>query len=460
MDIRISPKVLSGQIEIISSKSDAHRVLIAAALSEKPSRIKMKGSSKDIEATISCLAALGAEIEEIEAGIFQVRPLERKEAEIFRRKPVKKNGTEIFQGGTVEDERKGPLLDCGESGSTLRFMIPVAAALHRGARFTGQGRLPERPLSDLLEQMKEKGCTFSADRLPFQVSGRFRGGRFSLPGNVSSQFVTGLLLAAPLLEEDSEILITSEMESMAYVSMTVDVLRRFGIAVSEEGNRYLVKGGQHYRSPGKSSGGEEIPIDGDWSNGAFWLAAGVVGAPVTLRGLSQDSVQGDKAIVEILKEFGGRLEWGEDGAVLTARSSEGFLTALDIDGSQVPDLVPILSVVAAAAKGATKIYNAGRLRMKESDRLAAMSQCLSLLGVSVEELPDALIIKGVGGRKAEGGLPINVSGFRDHRIVMSMAIAAIALGREIIIHGAEAVEKSYPAFFEEFRKLGGEADVL
>lgn len=439
MDIRISPKALSGQVEIISSKSDAHRVLIAAALSESPSIIKLEGFSKDIEATISCLMALGAKIEEVKEGVFRIRP-------------IKRDG--------MESEKEEPLLDCGESGSTLRFMIPVAAALQRGARFAGQGRLPERPLSDLLEQMKEKGCRFTADRLPFQVLGRFRGGRFALPGNVSSQFVTGLLLAAPLLEEDSEICITSAMESKAYVNMTVDVLRRFGITVLEEENRYWVKGGQRYRPPERKQGGEAIPIDGDWSNGAFWLAAGVVGAPVTLRGLSQGSIQGDKAIVDILKEFGGRLEWEADGNALMAQPPEGLLTARDIDASQVPDLVPILSVVAAAAEGTTKIYNAGRLRIKESDRLAAMSQCLSRLGISVEELPDALIINGIGRRTAEFDRPVIVSGFQDHRIVMSMAIAAIALGREIIVQGAEAVEKSYPAFFEEFKKLGGKADVL
>lgn len=413
----ITPAKLSGTIPAIASKSDAHRLLILAALSQGETRLSMEQRSEDIDATIDCLRALGALIEVLPDGV-------------------------LVRG--IEQPNENPLLDCGESGSTFRFLLPVAAALCESARFTGGGRLPERPIGELMTVMQAHGVAFSAERLPFSSSGRLAGGAFSLPGNVSSQYLTGLLLALPLVAQNSEITLTTRLESAAYVDITLHALKRFGVRVSVENGVYAVSGGQTLQSPG------ECRVDGDWSNAAFFLAAGALGKPVTLTGLHLDSPQGDKAILDALRKFGALVETATD----TVTVSPANLIGCTIDVSETPDLLPILAVLGAGASGETRLVNAARLRLKESDRLASVSAMLRALGGRVEEQPDALVI--TGGRLAGG----TVESCRDHRIAMSAAIAAILCESSVTILGADAVKKSYPAFYHDLNQLGGHVDVV
>lgn len=413
----ITPAKLAGTIPAIASKSDAHRLLILAALSKGETRLLMERRSEDIDATISCLRALGAEIKILPEGVL-VRGIER----------VNEN----------------PLLDCGESGSTFRFLLPVACALSDRVRFTGGGRLPERPIGELMNQMEAHGVVFSDARLPFETRGRLTGGAFSLPGNVSSQYLTGLLLALPLMNEDSTISLTTRLESAAYVDITLDALARFGMRVEQQGERYTVFGGQAISSPGT------LRVDRDWSNAAFFLAAGAIGSPVTLTGLRLDSPQGDKAILDALRRFGAVLDIMADSVTV----SPAQLVGCTIDVGETPDLLPVLAVLGACATGKTHLINAARLRLKESDRLASVSAMIRDLGGLVEEKADSLVITGT---KLFGG---TVDSCRDHRIAMSAAVASIRCKRKVVILGAEAVNKSYPAFYQDFHQLGGHADVV
>ena len=420
MRVKIGKNPLNkGQVRVISSKSDAHRSLIAAALAEDESVLFVDGWSDDLEATIRCLEALGAEIYKEPSGIEVV--------------PIRRNLD------------KAAVLDCGESGSTLRFLLPVAAALGRHTTFIGQGRLPERPVSILLEELAKHGCSVTGDGLPVEIDGQLESGVFTLPGNVSSQFITGLLFALPLLEGDSEIVLTTEVESKGYIDMTLKTLKIFGVTVEETETGWKVPGGQSFVGPRMRF------TEGDWSNAAFWLTAGAIKGSVGCQGLDMESAQGDRAIVSLLEEFGA-----ETKAVLnqiTATNKE--MKGIRIDASQIPDLVPVLCVAGAAAEGKTEIYNAGRLRLKESDRLAVMAECLKKIGVEVEEGEDTIVITG-GCNPPEGEVVIDSHG--DHRIVMAMAIAAVSLGVDIVIENAEAVNKSYPSFFIELKKLGGVVD--
>lgn len=417
MIARITPAQLGGTVAAIASKSDAHRLLILAALSRGETKLLMEKRSEDIDATISCLRALGATIEILPDGVA-VRGIER----------VNEN----------------PLLDCGESGSTFRFMLPVACALCEQARFTGSGRLPERPIGELMRVMQAHGVAFSAERLPFTTTGKLTDGDFALPGNVSSQYLTGLLLALPFAKADSTISLTTRLESAAYVDITLYALQRFGIQVHLGNESYTVSGGQASHSPG------ELRVDGDWSNAAFFLVAGALGNPVTMTGLRLDSPQGDKAILNALRKFGAKVE--ETSEAVTVSPAQ--LTGCTIDVSETPDLLPILAVLGACAEGETRLVNAARLRLKESDRLVSVSAMLRALGGTGEERPDALVI--TGGRLVGG----TVDSVRDHRIAMSAAIASIRCTEEVTILDADAASKSYPAFYHDFNRLGGHADVV
>ena len=316
-------------------------------------------------------------------------------------------------------------LDCGESGSTLRFLLPVCAAkphdLEAPIVLTGSGRLPSRPNGPLLEALRSHGAQIHGDFLPLTVDGGLFAGDYELLGNVSSQYFSGLLFALPLLEGDSTLRYTSPLESRPYVDLTLSVLRQFGICIDEMENGWRVPGGQRYASPGTAE------AEGDWSAAAFWLGANMLGNAVTVEGLNDHSCQGDQAIETLLSRVGG-----------------------EINVTDTPDLMPILSAVAAAIPGkVTRITGAARLRLKESDRLAAMAKTIQALGGQAEELPDGLIIHGT---KLKGG---TVDGMNDHRVVMSAAIAATACQEPVTILGAEAVNKSYPDFWNDFEALGG-----
>ena len=388
MNLCITPGPLEGTVTPPPSKSQAHRAILAQLLAGGGT-VSNLAASQDIEATRRCAAALKTEGDGL------------------------------------------PLLDCGESGSTLRFLIPIALALRGGGRFTGRGRLMDRPQKPYFDIFDEKGIFYEQKDGALTVKGELKPGEYRLPGNVSSQFVTGLLYALPLLEGESRIVLTSPLESRGYVDMTLDVLDHFGVRAEVLEDGFLVPGDQVFQA-------RDFTIEADWSQAAFWMAAGLLGNPVLTVGLSDQSTQGDRVIDEHFASFA----WG------TWRTVE-------IDVSDCPDLLPPLAVMAAFHDGATRLINAARLRLKESDRLATVTKMLTALGGQVEEGPDWLAIPGT--RFLKGG---TVDGANDHRIVMAAAIAATRCTGPVTILGAEAVNKSYPRFWEEYKRLGGEFDVL
>ena len=486
MDIKIIPKKLKGRLDALPSKSHAHRVLIAQKLARMQSaadRIHTEAASadnahgseiptfsKDIEATKSCLAQLDC---------------------------------------------ASPRLNCIESGSTMRFMLPVVMALRDEAVFIGTGKLPSRPISPLKEEMERNGCTFSpgsggansrgccetdmhtvpgssgtpaADTADIPdgfseictIRGRLQPGTYRLAGNVSSQFITGLLFALPLLDGDSTLELTTSLESAGYVDLTLDVLRDFGIMIdkrrSPEGfNIYVINGSQRYIEPAA------VTVQGDWSNAAFWLACGALGGDVTLDGVDLTSSQRDKEFADILMQMGAHLEVSTGGTSAdhevsktpdtmlcsgspaasgytsaagghsSIRCSGDRLRAADIDAAQIPDLVPVLATVMALADGASEITHAERLRIKESDRIFTVHDFLSKLGADITDEGSGLSVRGK--RTLPGG---EVCGHNDHRIVMAAAVASCGCTGPVIIRGAEAVNKSYPDFFRDFAALGGE----
>ncbi|MCI8609069.1 MAG: 3-phosphoshikimate 1-carboxyvinyltransferase [Firmicutes bacterium] len=412
MEITLNNKSLTGQVQVIESKSFAHRLMLAAALAEamtgQKTEVRMSNGSEDIQATRRV-----------------IRGLSNREAE----------------------------LDCGESGTTLRFSLPICGALGLRERtiFTGRGRLMERPMEPLLKAMEPHGVKVEHEDGHMALTGKLTPGNYTIAANVSSQYISGLLFALPLLSQNSSLRLEGQVESRPYIDITLSVLRQFGIEIDEDAvqNTFFIKGGQRYQSPGC------VDVEGDWSNAAFWLAAGALGdgGPVRVTGLNLQSVQGDRQICRVLRQFGASVIEEEDGLgsgrVTVSRPKEQTLHPTSIDVKDIPDLVPMISVVAAAARGDSKIYNAGRLRLKESDRLITTAAMVRALGGQVEEGADYLLIHGTGSKLA-GGM---VEGSGDHRIVMSAAIGAALCRNPVTILGAEAVNKSYPGFFQEREKL-------
>ncbi len=402
--VKIYPSVLNGRISVPPSKSAAHRAVICSALANG-SDIFPTGTnlSDDITATNLAMKAL-----------------------------KKHSGTKIR-------------IDCCESGSTLRFLIPIAAALGINAEFIGHGRLPERPIGVYLDCLPRHGVSCkTAGGLPLVINRQLTPGEFILPGNVSSQFITGLLLALPLLNGDSVLKLSSPLESAGYVDMTIEIMHNFGVTVSIMENGWRIPGNQAYKPCG-------YRVERDWSQAAFFLAAGALGGKIELEELNPNSCQGDRAAEKLFQAFGAKTEWKD--SVLSVAPHQ--LNGIEIDASQIPDLVPILAATAALSNGQTRIYNAQRLRIKESDRLAAMADGLTRLGGKVRQTDDGLIIDGVA--KLHGG---EVEGCNDHRIVMAFAIAALNADGCVTISDAQSIQKSYPAFFEDYNKLGGNANVV
>lgn len=419
MNVICTPAHISGKIKAISSKSDAHRLLICAALSSEPTKINCNVMSKDIAATVECLKNMGANIKAGD-GVITVTP------NTFNQKAE---------------------LDCGESGSTLRFLLPVVSAFGIDTTVIGHGRLPERPLSPLKEEMERMGVTYhTGSKFPLHLTGQLQSGEYELAGNVSSQFISGLLFALPLLDGDSKIKLIPPVESRSYLNITVSALRKFGIEIIEEENLYIIKGNQKYKSP------EEITVDGDWSNSSFFLCAGALSEKgVTVEELNISSPQGDKKILEVLKNMGADVT--VNGTEITVKKNK--LHGVTVDAADIPDAVPIISVVAAMCEGETKVINAQRLRIKESDRIKSVVDMLTAVGGKIRETHDGMII--YGGKKLKGGF---VEGCNDHRIVMSAAILSGLCESAVEITDAQAVEKSYPHFFKDFVCMGGNADVI
>jgi 3-phosphoshikimate 1-carboxyvinyltransferase len=418
-DVKFSPFIPSGTVNVPPSKSDVHRAIICAAMANGVSRISPVALSNDIKATIGCIKALGAEAV-LENNVLTV------------------DGTNMYKNKTA-------LLDCGESGSTLRFFIPIAAVGNVNATFVGKGKLPQRPIGIFTEALPKAGTTCKTEGgLPLEIKGQLKSGIFEIPGNVSSQFITGLLLALPILEGDSEIVLTSPLESVGYIAMTIRTMKQFGVNIDTTENGWHIKGGQTYKSCNYTT-------DGDWSQAAFFMVLGAIGGKVTVKGVAKDSTQGDKKCAEILAEFGAKVTQRDNEVTV----EKGDLKAITIDASQIPDLVPVLSVCAAFAEGTTKIINAERLRIKECDRLKATAELLNNLGGKVKELSDGLEITGVSSLK--GG---NVNGYNDHRIVMSSGVCAARSDGDITATFAMSINKSYPDFYIDYNSIGGKANVL
>ena len=381
MDITLFPRHLRGDLSVIPSKSQAHRLLICAAFADGATQLVCPETSRDIEATADCLRALGAEIQRTDSG-FTVFP--------------------------IRETPKTATLPCGESGSTLRFLLPIVGALGVDGTFLMEGRLPQRPLSPLWEEMERMGCALSRPTpSTLRCQGKLRSGAYTIDGGVSSQYITGLLFAQALMG-DSTLEITGSLESKPYVDMTQEALRLFGAP--------------KFHTPGS------LVVEGDWSNGAFWLAANALGGNIVLRGLNAASLQGDRAVVDILAAM------DREAPIVSAKD--------------IPDLVPILAVCAAAKRGAV-FTDIRRLRLKESDRVATVMAMIEALGGKAEATENTLTISGTG---LQGGL---VDACNDHRIAMAAAIAATACQAPVTILGAECVQKSYPAFWEEYTRLGG-----
>ena len=391
MDIKITPCKLKGSMEIPPSKSYSHRALIAAYLGG--GEAIGVGESADTRATRECLEAL----------------------------------------------KEGRALYANESGSTLRFMIPIA--VNGEVNISGSERLMERPLDDYFKIFNEKGIEYSLENNTLYAKGNLTGGDYFIRGDVSSQFITGLLFALPLIKEDSRIVITTRLESRAYVDMTLDVLKKFGIEIKEEENCYLIKGNQKYKS-------EKYTVEGDFSQAAFFLATG----DVTLTGLNPNSIQGDKEIVEVYRAMGMEIEEKDNLYITKGRAVRN----ITVDVSQIPDCVPVLACVMAVTPGEGRIINAARLRIKESDRLQATQELLKQLGVDSEVSADSDTLRVFGPVSLKGGFAAEAR--NDHRLVMFLAAAALIADAPITVHGVECLNKSWPGFLDIFRKLGGKAE--
>ena len=392
MDLCIYPHLLQGTLRVIPSKSQAHRLLICAALADGPTELICPQTSRDMDATADCLNALGASITRTQTG-YHIQPIH-----------------------TLPEEA---ILPCQESGSTLRFLLPLAGALGVQARFCMEGRLPQRPLSPLWEEMERMGCCLSRPE-PDTIlcQGKLKPGLYQIPGSISSQYITGLLFALPLLDGSSQLEVTGVLESRPYVDMTRQALEHFGVQAAIG----PILGRQTFRSPGT------LPVEGDWSNAAFFLAAKALGSSLDIQGLSDDSLQGDRAVAELLPKL-------QEPITICARD--------------IPDLVPILAVFSAFHQGAV-FTGIRRLRMKESDRVASILAMIRSLGGQASCTDDTLTI---GGGGLTGGC---VDAMNDHRIAMAAAIAATRCRESVTILGAQCVQKSYPGFWEEYSRLGGQ----
>lgn len=411
MEITICPGKAPRRAAVPLSKSEGHRALILAAMAQGETLLPRLPASGDLLATMDCLRQMGTSFTERENSLL-VTPIAGPPAATLR-------------------------LDCRESGSTLRFLLPVAAALGLRAIFTGRGRLPQRPVEALLAALQRNGITAEVRQHPWEIelAGRLTPGAFFLPGNVSSQYVSGLMLALPLLTGPSEIRLTGALESAGYAGMTEEMLRRFGLELEKTPMGWRIPGGMRYQSPGR------LALGGDWSHAAFWLAAGCLAGPVTVTGLEPESTQPDRVILPLLRQMGARIELSPEG--ITAYPHR--LTGTTIDVSGCPDLLPPLAAAMAFAKGESRLTGAARLRLKESDRLAGMAGLLRALGGRVEEEPDGRL--RIAGSGLRGGVADPCG---DHRLAMAAAVAALACREPVTVKDAECVEKSYPAWWGLF----------
>ncbi len=427
MKVKIKPSILSGEIVIPPSKSYSHRAIISAALAKgkKKSKINNLKFSVDIETTVKIMENWGAKI-------------------------TKKESSLEIIGNDGKIVPKNNYIQCNESGSTIRFLIPVALTSENELIFDGKGKLIDRPLDSYYKIFDEQEIKYetSEGKLPLKVNGKLKAGNYEIDGNVSSQFITGLLYALPLLDGDSTIVINKNLESKGYVDLTLEILKLSGIKIKNNDYKsFEIKGNQEYKS-------FDYTVEGDYSQVAFWIVAGIISAnkdnEIKCLHLNKYSLQGDKAIIEIVQKMGAKLEIFDDYVIVKPSKTKGTI----IDVSQCPDIAPILTVLGALSEGETKIINAERLRIKESDRIISIKTELNKIGAKIEEIGDSLVIQGI--KTFEGG--VEVSAWNDHRIAMSLAVASIRCKNEIVIDEAESVKKSYPHFWDDFEKMGGKIE--
>lgn len=427
-DYKVYPKKLKGEVKIPPSKSMAHRAVICAALSDGTCKVSNIDFSDDIIATVEAMKSLGAVIE--------------KKDDCLEVIGIKSPQNKL--NNSTSDER---IIDCNESGSTLRFLVPIAALFEGVNKFVGRGNLGKRPLDTYYEIFDNQGIKYSYKEgiLDLKTEGKLKCGEFKVKGNISSQFITGLLFTLPLLDGDSKIIITTELESKGYIDLTLSAMRDFGIEIINNNyEEFVIKGNQNYKSI-------DYRVEGDYSQSAFFLCADAVLNEVVVNDLNLKSLQGDKEVIDILERMGVNIKENGEGIIGTVDKK---LKSTIIDGSQCPDIIPVVSLAASLCDGTTEVINAGRLRIKECDRLAAVTSELNKLGAKITEKEDGLIIEGVS--KLKGGC--TVWSHKDHRIAMTLAIASTICEEPIIIKDYECVTKSYPEFWNDFISLGGALD--
>lgn len=456
-------KFPSGTVALPPSKSFCHRAVICAGLAAAggggQSTLHNIGQSDDIDATLACMQKLGAAFAKTDENSANVGVAEKENIPAGSSSYIVKaaggaaENEDIAQalGGGKTDAASTPqpsaaflnkepiIMDCAESGSTLRFLLPVAAMGEKEFLFTGRGRLLHRPLTVYENLFAKAGVMYRKGENGITIKGPLCGGHYEVPGNVSSQFISGLLFALPLAKENSTITVTGRLESAAYIDITLEVMKSFGITADcTQNGVYKIKGGQSYKP-------QEYTVEGDYSQAAFFLAAGALGQNVQCAGLIEKSLQGDAAVIDIIKKTGAEITW-QNGAVY-ARPPENGLSAFNADASEIPDLVPPLAALACFCKGTTRITGAARLRLKESDRLHALATQLARLGANIAEGEDSLTI--IGAPALQGGTADAVG---DHRIAMALAVAAIKCQNPVSITGWQNVNKSYPAFWQDFER--------
>lgn len=410
-DLKIKPSIISGVVNAPSSKSFAHRILISAFLSKEEIAVENVGKSVDATVTLNALKTLGARV-------------------------VVCGDKTVIKMGKLPNEKV--VIDCKESGSSLRFLLPVVSALGVNAEFTGAKRLLERPIKELVDTLNANG----ADIVGLTVNGKLKSGVYTVDGSISSQYITGLLLALSCVDGESEIIISGTLVSQPYVDITLSVLSDFGVRFEKTEKGYKIKGGYAPKTT-------NFFVEGDWSGASFTLALGAIGKQVTVKGLNVKSVQGDRKIIEILKNFGAEVTFNDNQVTVKG----GKLKAITVDMEDVPDLVQIVSVVASYASGKTTILGVDRLRLKESDRINAVIESLSAVGIKAEYNDNSIVI--YGGNPLGG----TVDGGNDHRTVMSATVMASYAKGDSVVLGGQAINKSYPDFIRDYQKLGGIIDV-